>query len=217
MAAMHTRIDVYFDPACPFAWIASRWLLEVRRFRALELTWYPTSLYLLNEGRDVAASYRSLLDRSPAAARVLAAAARHHGDEVAPALYTAVGDAMFSSDNRDVVHNPRALARRWAEAMRAAIDKALAEVGLPSELAAADSTAHDDALRANQDAATGKVGDAVGTPVLCVDGNGVFGPVLTSIPRGRHAARLFDAVRVLAGHEGFFELKRTLTGRLSFT
>lgn len=217
MAAMPTRVDLYFDPACPFAWITSRWLLEVRQYRDLDVRWYPTSVYLLNEGRDLDAGYRTLLDRSPAAARVLAAAARQFGDGVLPGLYTAVGNAMFTADNREVVQDPRRLPEAWGRAMRTAVDEALARTGLPAALAAAaDSTDSDDALRANQHAAARKVGDDVGTPVLCVGGTGIFGPVLTSIPRGAYAARLFDAVRLLAGHRHFFELKRSLDGQLSF-
>jgi hypothetical protein len=213
MGATPTPVDLYFDPACPFAWITSRWLLEVRRHRELALRWHPVSAYLLNAGRDLDASYQNLLNHSPAPARVLTAA----GAAALPELYTALGNAMFSRDNHEVVHDPMAHTGRWAAAMRAAIGTALAEVGLAASLAeAADSTAQDDALRANQNTLIGMVGGDVGTPVIGIGGTGIFGPVLTSIPRGAHAVRLFEAVLLLAEEPNFFELKRTLTGEFSF-
>lgn len=210
-------VDLYFDPACPFAWITSRWLREVQRYRAVDVRLRPMSLYLLNAGREVGPGYRTLLDRSPAAARVFAAAARRHGDGVLPELYTALGNAVFTVENHEVVHDPRGRSEEWAAVVRESIGKALAEVGLGHELAAAaDSTAHDDLLRGNQEDMVGAVGPDVGTPVIHIGNTAVFGPVLTAIPRGLYAALMFDAVRLLTGNPDFFELKRTLTGELSF-
>jgi hypothetical protein len=212
-----TYVDLYFDPACPFAWITSRWLREVQRYRAVDVRLRPMSLYLLNAGREVGPGYQALLDRSPAAARVFAAAVRRHGDGVLPELYTALGNEMFTVHNHEVVHDSRARSEEWAAVMREAVGKALAEVGLSQELAgAAESTAHDDLLRANQDEMIGAVGPNVGAPVVHIGDSAVFGPVLTSIPRGLYAALMFDAVRLLTGNPDFFELKRTLTGELSF-
>lgn len=174
------------------------------------------SLFLLNEDAAIEASYQRLLNQSPGAARVLTAAAQWYGDGVLPDLYTALGQAMFTQQNREIVHNSRLRAEEWAAAMREAIGKALAETGLAAELAeVANSTAYDDALRAQQKAAMSRVGNDVGTPVIHLDGTGIFGPVLTSIPQGTTAVRLFEAVRLLAGHPHFFELKRTLTGELN--
>jgi 2-hydroxychromene-2-carboxylate isomerase len=212
-----TYVDLYFDPACPFAWITSRWLREVQRYRAVDVRLRPMSLYLLNAGREVAPGYRTLLDRSPTAARVFAAAVRRHGDGALPELYTALGNTMFTAHNHEVVHSPRERSEEWAAVMREAIGKALAQVGLGQDLAAAaDSPEHDDILRSNQDEMIGAVGPDVGTPVVHIGNTAVFGPVLTSIPRGLYAALMFDAVRLLTGNPNFFELKRSLTGELSF-
>src|SRR5688572_30039140 len=128
MVSTPTRVDLYVDPVCPLAWITSRWLAEVQRHRNLAVRLHPMSLYLLNADRDVDAGYRRLLNQSPAAARVLVAAAQRYGDGVLPELYTAFGNVMFAGDNHDVVHNARVLVDRWAAAMRAAIDTALTEV-----------------------------------------------------------------------------------------
>lgn len=198
-----TRVDFWFDAACPFAWITSRWLLEVERERPLDLRFHAMSLYLHNLGNELPDWYRELVDRSIGPVRVAVAAAERHGEKVLRDLYTAFGTRIHERKTDD---------------FDAVIADSLAELGLDADLAAAaHDPSYDEAVRRSHEAGVEpESGGYVGTPTLHVDGTVWFGPVLRAIPRGGRAAELFDSFRVLATDPDLFELKRTRTGSLSF-
>ena len=195
-------VDMWFDPACPWAWMTSRWLLEVERVRPLDVRFNVMSLSVLNQGRDdLSEDYRQLMDRTWGPVRVCMAAAEAAGPQVLRDLYTALGTRIHL--------------RKYDYDQRL-YTEALTEVGLDPALAdAAGSDAWDDALRASHNAGMKPVGTDVGTPVIHapgpVDGSTVafFGPVVTPAPKGEAAGRLWDGVLLVAGTPGFYELKRT--------
>ena len=193
-----TRVDFWFDPICPWAWITSRWMLEVQQVRPVELVWHVMSLAVLNgDKEDMTERYRELMQSAWGPVRVLIAAEQAHGSEVLGPLYTALG-TRFHLDK--------------APRDRETITAALAEAGLPASLAdAMDSTEYDDAVRASHAEGIDRVGYEVGTPVISVNGASVFGPVVSPIPRGEAAGKLWDGVQLVMGTDGFFELKRSRT------
>jgi 2-hydroxychromene-2-carboxylate isomerase len=191
-----TVVDFWFDPACPWAWITSRWLLEAEKVRPIEPRWHVMSLAVLNEDKeDLPEKYREGLAKAWGAVRVCVAAEAKYGPEVLGPLYTAIGTRF---------HNEQ-LPRE-----RETIEAALTDAGLPAELAdALDSTEYDEAVRASHAEGIERVGYEVGTPIITVEGASIFGPVLSPIPRGEDAGKLWDGVRLIAQTDGFFELKRS--------
>ena len=190
-------VDFWFDPACPWAWLTSRWMDEVARVRDVDVRWHVMSLAVLNEGRDLPADYRAAMDDAWAPVRVVVAAAALHGEKHIKPLYDAMGTRRHPGGRSDTA---------------AIIAESLAAAGLPAELADHGTTDEfDTQLRASHGAAIAVVGDDVGTPVIAIDGVGFFGPVLTPAPQGVDAGRLWDGLVLMTGVPGFYELKRTRT------
>jgi protein-disulfide isomerase-like protein with CxxC motif len=190
-----TPVDFWFDPVCPWAWMSSRWLLEVEKVRPIKPSFHVMSLAYLNQDKDIPGDYREMLKTAWGPVRVAIAAAQAEGDDVLLPLYTALGNRFhLEGKPKD----------------RATIEEALQEVGLPTRLAdAMDSEEYDEDLRKSHHAGMDQVGMDVGTPVISVDGVAFFGPVVTPAPKGEAAGRLWDGVLLVAGTPGFYELKRT--------
>ena len=189
-------LDLWFDPLCPWAWMTSRWALEVAKVRDVDVVFHVMSLAVLNEGRDLPANYRDIMDEAWGGARVCLAVQQQYPEKLAE-LYTALGTRIHLGKQPND---------------RATHEAALAEVGMPVELAdAGDTDANDKALREEQAKVTAAVGDEVGTPVIRVEGMSLFGPVMSPAPKGEEAGKLWDGFVNVLAYPGFFELKRTRT------
>lgn len=194
---MTQQVDFWFDPICPWAWMTSRWMLEVEKVRDVKTTFHIMSLSVLNEGRDLPADYRRHMDEGWAPARVALAVEEKYGSEKLREFYTAIGTRFHPGKQP---RNDETIAA------------ALAEVGLDTSLVAAgDTDANDEALRRSHHEGMDPVGDEVGTPVIHINGKALFGPVISPAPKGEEAGELFDGFTKVTAYDGFFELKRTRT------
>src|SRR5690625_3904278 len=195
---MAEKVDFWFDPTCPWAWMTSRWITEVEKVRDIEVTWHIMSLAVLNEGRELDPDYREAIDRAWGPVRVINAARIKHGEQYVKPLYDAIGTRF----------HPEGRGREIEDVLR----ESLEDVGLPADLVNyADSDELDESLRASHHEGISRVGEDVGTPVVAVNDVAFFGPVITPAPKGEEAGKLFDGVVAVASYPGFYELKRTRT------
>ncbi|RBQ14723.1 disulfide bond formation protein DsbA [Spongiactinospora rosea] len=194
-------VVLYFDPCCPYAWIASRWMLEVESQVEVDLRFRVMSLSLLNDEPPPDPESREPSGRLWVLARACAAADRLFGQQALRALYTALGRRLHNEGTKNMT----------------VLAPALADAGLPADLSeSAWSTDHDDFLRASHAEGMAPLGRPAGTPALHFDGQALFGPVLTGIPRGPQAVAVFNAVRTLAACPDWAEMKRDSTQELTF-
>jgi len=196
------KVDLWVDPACPWAWVTSRWLLEAQKVRDIDVKFHVMSLAVLNEGREMPEKYVELMQKAWRPVRVLIAAEQRHGNEVVEKLYSAMGAHYHIKSEKDI---------------DVLISESLKEAGLEADLTDAQhSTDFDEALKKSHHQGMDPVGMDVGTPVIHFGDVAIFGPVVTPAPKGEAAGKLFDGVSLVAGTPGFYELKRTRTVGPSF-
>lgn len=194
---MSAKVDFWFDPICPWAWMTSRWMLEVEKVRDIDLTFHVMSLSVLNEGRTLSADYQETMDAAWIPARAALLVEQRHGSEKVAEFYTALGTRFHPGEEPNTV-----------ETIRAALD----EVGADADIIdVAQTDAIDEDLRRSHHEGMDPVGNEVGTPVIHINGKALFGPVISPAPKGEQAGDLFDGFEKVTAYEGFFELKRSRT------
>ncbi len=211
------KIEFFFDPVCPFAWLTSRWASEVSEQTDLEIEWRFISLRFVNEHSDIGPAYSRSHGFGLELLRIAAAVREAHGNAGVAAAYTAFGTELHVEGG-----SKRVMADE-SGATDALIADALAAAGLDETFAkAADDDSHDSWIRSDTDLALLRSGPDVGTPIITFDlerpeSSTFFGPVINRVPRGAEAVQLWDALSTVARLPGFSELKRSLRGELDFT
>lgn len=209
--------DFWFDPSCPFTQLTAQWMTEVQSVRPVRVRWRVMSLSVLNEHRD------DDPEGDPEgylwiAARVCAAVQYHHGHDALGRFYAALwphNDAAAAAyDNAgraDLVTDVDPEDVDWLAGLRDALrdadlPPAFAEVGLRTD--------YDDELRRSHTEGVSLLGPHVGTPIIATPHpttpdtqTAFFGPVISQVPRGEAAGRLWDAVLLVAATPGFHTLK----------
>lgn len=195
MTMTQQEAQFWFDPLCPWAWMTSRWILEVEKVRDIKVKWNLFSLAYLNRDKDVPAEYKERLARSWHCTRVIAAAQKIKGSEITLPLYTAISTRIH-------LKKMEVGAELFTEALR--------EVGLPESLSEAMSDeSFDAAIIESHESGIKLVGNDVGTPIIAVGTAAFFGPVISPAPKGEEAGKLWDGVVGVASYPGFFEIKRS--------
>ena len=192
---MTTRVDFWFDPMCPWAWMTSRWMLEVETVRDVHVVFHVMSLSVLNTGRDLPEDYKKHMDEGWIGVRAAIAVRNEYGEEKVRDFYTALGTRFHLGKEPKTVETVRAALTDCG------LDPALAQVALTDALDADLVASHHEGMD--------PVGDEVGTPVIHLNGRAFFGPVITPAPKGEEAGKLFDGVSLVSAYPGFYEMKRS--------
>ncbi|MCY7299743.1 MAG: disulfide bond formation protein DsbA [Ilumatobacteraceae bacterium] len=191
-----SNVRFFFDPACPWTWITSRWMVEVAEARDIEVEWVIFSLRHRNRDNPDYDGFRAVLNAQHPAVRVLAAAGKLDGNEAVGRLYTALGSLIHHDGDDHLL--------RLTEAIEMA--------GLPADITEhADNEAWDAGIVETTEEGRAIIGDDAGIPLIIVPGNpaAFFGPVLSPAPTGADATDLWDAFVSLGRFEGLYEVKRT--------
>lgn len=194
---MAQSVRFWFDPACPFAWVTSRWITEVATVRDITVDFNVISLGVLNEDKQ------DQNDPGTKAiwqgARTALAVRERHGTQKVAEFYTEAGTR---------IHNQGYGVDRYDEALPEAL-KAIGLSDAEDILTASQDTSYDEGLRESTKTALSLVGNDVGTPIIAIGDSAFFGPVLTRIPRGEEAGKLWDGFEALVNYPYFYELKRS--------
>ena len=208
-----TDVEFFFDPACPWCWITSRWVTNVQAEKAYTVGWRFISLSMLNEDNpDLEPEKRVGSQATLRALRVADQIRLDHGNDAVAAYYTALGSRMHVDGRRDE------LVADTAGFVKEALEEAGLPLGLVEHL---DVEEHDAYLRSETELVLSRTGPDVGTPILTfAPGQGqregsFFGPVISKAPRGDEAVRLWDAIETIAT-SGVAELKRSLRAHPEF-
>ena len=164
----------------------------------MPLEFKQMSLAVLNADREMTGAHAHRMATSLRAGRLLAAVADASEEASISAIYTALGRRLHCD------------AQELSSEVAA---DALVEAGHdPALTAALDDPSYDDAVREAHEDSQRVLGTTGGSPITVIDGHAFFGPVLTDVPTGADADKLFDGLLAIADTPAFAQLERPRVG-----
>jgi predicted DsbA family dithiol-disulfide isomerase len=184
----------FFDPACPFTWRTSRWLVSVAADRDVTVHWRAFSLSILN-GDDTPEQYRPMMAASSKALRLVEALRADRREDTIGTFYTELGTRTFEAG---------------AELTDDLVVEAAEAAGVADPRAVLEDERWDEAVRESHEKGLALAGPDIGSPVLEVAGaaRGLHGPIIGEVPGRDDSLAIWDSVVTLLRIGTFFEVKR---------
>ena len=186
-----SRLELWVDPSCPWAWQTATWFRDLRDRGVLDIEWKLFSLEL--NASEPGLPFREAASRYGHAILALALARREAGGSAFEALYVALGRRLHVE--KDEISGALLVEAATEAGLGGLPDRADVDPRIVDEVVAEHLAARDRSV--------------FGVPTFTIDGSKpAYGPILSLAPSGDEALAWWEHIRWLAERPEFFEMKR---------